>query len=300
MRYSILMPYYKRPQLKSTLMSFQHHYGGKRSDYEIVIIEDIKNKNDPKLHAQLGEIIKAVHYPIRVAVDEYKSWCPAKKYNIGFAKSTGDILVLTNPECMHENNVLGVLDKMNPDAYDVCSCKSGIFEHPVFRSWEDSKKYRIEMWYQHGLRNNRQFHFCSAISRYNYAKIGGFDERYADGVAYDDNSFLERVRRSKIPITSNDAAVVVHINHDRRHTFNADLVAKNQNLWRKQLRTGDFFTGPLIDPLNSDQKYEDKPVNVLPQVHLPKPVPVETLSTTVSVSSGGNIHNPHPERTPRL
>ena len=53
-------------------------------------------------------------------------------------------------------------------------------------------------WDNHSVYNPTYYHFCAAITRGNLDKLGGFDERYANGIAYDDNEFVERIKRLDI------------------------------------------------------------------------------------------------------
>ena len=55
-KYSIILPYYNRPEFKSALLSFKHHYVG-RNDYEVIIVEDIKNEMNIEYHDVLVDII---------------------------------------------------------------------------------------------------------------------------------------------------------------------------------------------------------------------------------------------------
>jgi hypothetical protein len=95
MKYSILIPYSKRESLKSSLLSFVHHYSNRTTDFEVIIIEDIVNFEDPIEHQKLMSIIKDFEGSliIRFYLDDYRSFNPSKKFNIGFKKSSGDIIV---------------------------------------------------------------------------------------------------------------------------------------------------------------------------------------------------------------
>jgi len=110
---------------------------------------------------------------------------------------------------------------LNPSAYIVCAC-----EHVN----EDFKRIK---WYQHSVENPRKFHFCSAISRSQYLDIHGFDERFSDGIAYDDDAFLMNIKRNNIKIIEKDNAIVLHQIHDKYKTNRAELVNKNKQLYKK-------------------------------------------------------------------
>jgi len=151
-------------------------------------------------------------------------------------KSSGEFLVITNPECFHKSNILQALDGIfscRDDIYVIFGCESAVGCSKDIKKFEDFK-YSHHMWYQHASYNNRMLHFCSAISRKNYDKIEGFDENYRFGVAYDDDDFRNKVKAHNLPIFLDDNSYVVHIDHDR--TFQADmsLIQINLDYYKKK------------------------------------------------------------------
>lgn len=225
MRYSVIMPYHKRAeQLTNTIKSLQKHYGF-RYDWEIVLIEDRKNYNNPKEHEKLMSIIGhfsggiAIKYAVATA--KKTCWNPSPHFNQAAELAKGTYLVLTSPECEHKNNILYGFDVefwLNPDKYIICGCED---------------KSLPTGWRQHSQHNRTRFHFCSAISKERYTNIGGFDEKYADGIAYDDNDFLCKVLSAEgITVVERDDLVVVHQPHEKEHFKLRDrkvLWLKNRN-----------------------------------------------------------------------
>ena len=223
MKYSIILPYYKRPELWNTLKSFANNYFERR-DYEVIIIEDSKNANDSDYHFQLVDMLKCFEDQIVIKhyLDDKVSFNPSHKYNMGFNKATGDFIVLSSPEVWHRSDVLAGFDKAleeDPDSYYVCACES----------WNE---YEFEEWYQHSEMRNVLFHFCSVMSRENFDKIGGFDERYCDGIGFDDEALLQRIREKKINIVPKDNLLVIHAKHDREYVdTHRELIEVNRNLF---------------------------------------------------------------------
>jgi len=228
------------------LLSFLQHYS-RRTDYEVIIVEDIKNLQDVKCHGDLMEIaenFKSV-IPLKVYVDSTESFSPCRKYNFGFSKSSGEYIILSSPEIFHDSNILGGLDMLLPkhqDDYLVCACRARKFKNPILTSFTQSYDGEMYMWYQHSKMRNVMFHFCSVISRDNYVKVGGFDEQYCGGIGFDDESFLHRVKVHKIAPLPIDLLVTTHIEHDRSyHDENRLLIEVNRELFLKQLASGDFL-----------------------------------------------------------
>lgn len=206
MKYSFIIPYYNRyAQFKRTLLSFAELYYD-RHDFELVVIED--NKQTSEMSAQLARLLDAysnINPHVNVICNAMEDcYNPATAYNLGASKAKGQYIILTSPECMHENNILAGLDAelaINPHVYIVCACRA---DHPKHNNW-----------YQHSVYRNQQYHFCSILSKHNYNMIGGFDERYSMGYGYDDDSFRDRVYNKNIPVVVRDNLVVYHQPHNK-------------------------------------------------------------------------------------
>lgn len=212
MKYSFLIPYHKRSTLEKTFESFLRFYQD-RKDFEVLLVESSHNFNDPIENKKLRDIIERFKDIITIKllqnVDTGHSCSIA--YNLAFKESTGDFIILTNPESPHANNILGEFDKLfseNREYYIICACEAIL---------PDGQHHN---WYQHSIHSNRKLHFCSALSRKNWLKTNGFCEAYSKGAAYEDNDFLERVKLLNIPILVKDDLLVYHIEHDRSYILN--------------------------------------------------------------------------------
>jgi hypothetical protein len=224
MKYSFIMPYWKRSSLlKETLQSYKLQYQ-ERNDYEIIIIEDFKNQIDEIEHANLIDVlsnfpdllIKVIQRPSE------QTFNPCQHYNQGVAISCGEYLLLTNPECKHVSNILGGLDEtfiQQPNAYVVCACFDTSY---------------AGYWYQHSIYNNRKLHFCTAINKQTYMTIGGFDENYKDGISFDDDDFIATVDKHEIEIITRDDLVVEHQSHEHFKWNYPELLYKNQNYYQNK------------------------------------------------------------------
>jgi len=216
MKYSILMPYYKRRELHNTLVSFLHHYNG-REDYEVIVMEDSKNISDEEEHKTLLGIINSFSSQIKIKhieTDFKNCFAPCRLFNMGAESANGDFLVLTDSECFHLTNVLEGFDleiSKNPNAYIIAACLD-VSYNGIINKFEDFK-YKARSWYQHSKRNNRMLHFCSMMSKELYNEIDGFDEGYAKGYGREDVDFIRTIIAKKIVVIANDDIMVIHMNH---------------------------------------------------------------------------------------
>lgn len=229
MKYSILMPYYKRSlQLHSTLKSFSHFYKD-REDFEIILIVDNKNTSQDleQLDAVL-ELFKDLNINKINGTNE-DSYSPAANYNIGAMTAIGKFLILTNPEAMHTIDILSGLDTefdKSINSYIVCSCMSvGVKYIPIERLGNVAGK-----WYQHSNYRNTGCHFCSVISIDNYWKVGGFSNEFSPGIGFDDDDFRNKVQSTNIPFVYRDDLIALHLNHDK-DAMDKEKYLKNKALY---------------------------------------------------------------------
>lgn len=243
MKYSILIPYYKRAlQLQSTLKSFDHFYRD-RNDVEIILIVDNKNNNQDMENLEtVLRVFNNLNIK-RVAGIKGESFSPAANYNLGLIASLGEFLILTNPEAMHSINILKSIDEeleKSKDNYIVCSCLSVTSKYiPVEKLGSVSGK-----WYQHSNYRNTGCHFCSVISRENYKKIGGFSEEFSVGVGFDDDDFRNKVKQAGIPFVYRDDLVTLHLFHEQASS-DMDKFRHNQALYYAKWGVNCFSAGQL-------------------------------------------------------
>lgn len=244
MKYSVVMPYYKRPELRFTLDSYTEYYRH-RDDIEVIVVEDSKNYDSEEMHGQLLEILKIYEDRISIVLlnDPKPSYCSAAKYNLGVRTALGSHIMITNPETPHNFDMLQHLDEIDfTNTYIVCSCASvTVLED---RGNFFNSDLGFSQWYQHSEHRNAMYHFCSVISKENYNKIGGFDERYCRGYCYEDDNFVKRVQKHGLSIVTRDDLYTYHIEHPRDYSLSAeereDLIHINRSIWAGQLQSGDF------------------------------------------------------------
>ena len=68
-------------------------------------------------------------------------------------------------------------------------------------------------WYNHSIHRPEHFHFCAAISSKDLNELGGFDERYAHGLCWEDNEFAERIKKKNMERIFVDDPFVFHQFH---------------------------------------------------------------------------------------
>lgn len=232
MNYSILMPYYDRiKQFESTLESYRHHYGG-RKDWELIVVQDPKERPDTTVKL-LG---KFYDLPAILMAGQGNGNNPAVLYNQGAEWARGKVIVLTSPEIFHVSNVLSRLDEMSfQGSYFACSCAAAV-------DWSVEKRnggfprlvWTPDKWYQHGKYRPAYYHFCTALLREDWKRVGGFDEEYAKGVGYDDNDFRNRVLRAGLRPLPLDDVLTIHLPHGKPAAKRRELLEVNRQYYERK------------------------------------------------------------------
>ena len=283
-KYSIIMAYYNRKeQTILTLNQFERLYANKYN-FEVVIVDDCSDENE-----KLSDIVNNYSFKIKYIELENKTWInPVVPLNIAISNISHDVdtVIFQNPETFHCNNILDHAKNIKEDEYFVYP----VFNSPSYEENEnlkqlfeknttnyyydfikkiDYKKYRGEWenrvidvwkgWLQHKDFNDRQLHFLTAIHKSKLDKIGGFCNEMKDGLWYDDDEFLTRIKRvtNCISIESNEL-IGIHQKHcggsnENMKKQNAhELRKQNYNIFIKNKDNNNvIYCDPKID-LNYD------------------------------------------------
>jgi len=176
MKFSIVMGYFnRRTQFLKTLRTI-HASSIPKNEYEIIVVDD----GSDQCH-DISDIVGITL--IRIPRDK-KTWVnPVVAYNLALTYATGEWIIIQNPEVTHDDDFLKFLNERgDPNVY-YCT--------QVFAEQHG--------WYGHPEHRPCFYHFCSAIHTSKLQLIGGFNTDMKDGIDYDDNEILERIKRVCTP-----------------------------------------------------------------------------------------------------
>jgi len=221
-RISIVMSYYNRKmQFHETLKSISR---SKFSDFELIVVDD---GSDDKQRVE--EFLTDFPYLKIIRLEKknkrYVNSCIP--FNIGIRASRGEIIMLQNPECFHVGDILSYADRnVNDSNYITIQTYAIDEETKLLGEYENVSELLNNFpqhewnsvdkngWLNHKKYNPTKYHYCSAITRSNMNKLNGFDERYAKGVAKDDDEFIARIERLGLESSIVDDVAVIHQYHE--------------------------------------------------------------------------------------
>ena len=187
---SVIMPYWKRRDaLIRTLKSY-----GNYQDIDYVIVDDGSGDDIPaKIRLPLKTVAKNPCVPI----------------NTGVNAADGDIIVITGPEITHRFPILGEMEKSLKEFGDRGYVTAAALGQNGWHCHSSVNGKRDETW---PVPKGAGFHFCAMMYKKFFLEIGGFDEAYREGQAFDDNDFLWTLHKNNAVFCMRDDLVVDHHN----------------------------------------------------------------------------------------
>jgi hypothetical protein len=181
----------RKEQLRKTLDSFKKY---NPKNFFVVIIDDKMNdcKGLPKYKFK-------VHVLTLTEADECANYyTTAFNYGLGITTALKpDIVIMQQGEVLHYNDILGMAETVTESQYISFGCYSlgqnEIVETTAINNVKAS--YNGESaWYNHPVHRPMGYPFCAALTLANIKKLNGFDERFHEGIGYEDDYFTHQVR----------------------------------------------------------------------------------------------------------
>lgn len=247
---SVVTAYYNRKKLFTrTLKSMLPYYG--KIDFEVVVVDDGSDELE-----RLEDLQTDFPFLRVIRLEKQNKWYknPCIPFNIGFEAVKGDKIIIQNPECYHfgavleyvnahlkENEYLSFgcfsMDKLNTDDDALFFDQKNIFKLIENNNRSFSTDGDLG-WYNHSKFRPEAFHFCVALMSTDLFDLGGFDERYAKGVGYDDDELIWRIKNKKMQIKFIDDQIVLHQNH---YIVPDDIVEANKRRFESYKRNKLIF-----------------------------------------------------------
>jgi hypothetical protein len=174
---SVCMPYWNRQaELDRSLAAY-------RSVYPDTVLEiSICDDGSPQAVVAPGCIVTRL--PSKVL-----GLNPCVPMNAAVRASSGQIIVLTNPEVEHRQDVFTAMHALleHPDDYVTVPCCD------VNGMWLAGPEVDYTKHGRLPVPAGAHFHFCAMLTRALFERAGGFDEGYRHGRSCEDNDWLWRL-----------------------------------------------------------------------------------------------------------
>lgn len=241
---TVVVLYWNRKlQLLRTLESF---CVSKHKNFNVLIVDN--NSSEP---------LKLNTYPFEVRIlrltDQsfVKSYISAHNYGFYYAlkNMNPDKIIMQHAEIFHQGDIISYSDKITDKNYISFACYSlGANETPDnFTLNNKCMTFDGESaWYNHPVYRPRFTHFCSAITSENLRKLNGFDERFCNGIWYDDDYFLLQIRRLGLDIELCTDPFVLHQYHEISMT-DRNKININQSIYNS-LQNETYRAKHLLTP----------------------------------------------------
>ena len=232
----------RQAQLEKTLDSLRRY---NPNDFILIIVDD----GSPE-----DIVLPELSYQVDIIKLKDKTWHnTCVPFNIGLKKALSynpEIVIIQNAECLHSGDILSEAAKVEDDNYLSFACYSlAKGETPAVEKQNKAASFNDESsWYNHSVYRPFGFHFCCAITADNIRKLNGFDERLADGVAYEDNMFLHQIHNLGLRIDFIDDPMVYHQWHDRPYEITEELIKRNYTVFTELQKGSEYRAIHTITP----------------------------------------------------
>lgn len=212
---SLILPYWDRQEAADkALRLIAATYVG--LDLEVVVVDDGSGFVAPDIPLNL----KVVRLPAKT---EPKA--PTTPWNEGVKAASGDMIVLSCIEILHETPVISELveeaKKLGRKGYALAAAWC-----PESGSWHCHSTVEVP-----GLPEGVGLSFCSAMRKSLYWKAGGFDEDYRDGAGYEDRDFIQRLLKVGAKFKICDDLIVIHPKTGATISWGDAKFERNLNLY---------------------------------------------------------------------
>lgn len=241
---SVVMAYYNRKnQLTKTLESIEKTL---HANVEIVICDDGSSQEHTI-------DIDEYRFPIILKrIDPKDKWWinPCMSFNKAINNASGELIILQNPECLHHGDIImHAVKNMLYGQYLVYPClaigQNCDPMHPPIPVYKNKNTdNQSSKWYHHPVINPTFYHFASAIPASEIKRINGFDPIFANGIGWDDDEFLYRVKqRLSVATLGHDAPYVIHQYHENFFIEDHKKFLQNKLLYERITKRG----GPKME-----------------------------------------------------
>lgn len=247
MKYSFILPVNNRSHLLSLGLESIASLNYSKNEYEVIIVDHMSDDGIEKVIKSFVEKINIRHviidinlYPREINIINGRFCNPALAQNVGGRFATGQFLILTSPEIIHHSENLvnldlidnlnnkfiygRVLQKKEEEVFKDGQCDFSKIEKFVPNSYSEI----LCDWEKKGI--SISVYFIGIISKSLFYNLGGIDEKFMAGIAFEDDDFGNRIiAHSDITSEYKKNIFGIHLEHSREYLGSTSF-AENEKL----------------------------------------------------------------------
>lgn len=204
MKISLVISIKNRTKLFSRSIKMYNKQTIPKEDWEMVVVDDMSDED------VLGTLKKYAKFNWQyIKMDSKKNdfpiyWGPSLSNNIGFKSAKGEVLVITGPEMLMQENALEI--SYETAMKGVAAYGHVLHSHNKFVKLMDSNPAMEEYPFKRlfalptakngypDITKDNFYWFWTAVKRETIIKMGGCDENFMKGICGDDDIFAEKVK----------------------------------------------------------------------------------------------------------
>lgn len=233
---------------------------------EIIIVDDGSTDNTEHVCAELTKRARELNVNLKyVYLDHPEPRISCIPRNVGWKEAKGDIIVFTEPECLHVGNTISeLLNKfeLNPENSHLAS-QVWTIQEKIYKKLSEDNFKRPQTILNHEyaqLTDNSNMSNtkapdsdwaitgqlnCAAGCLFAVKKewledVGGFDESF-EGHGFDDFDLFNRLALYGKGVLKHDDIIVIHQWHEKNYPYNIyDMAERNGKISEDNIKNGIF------------------------------------------------------------
>jgi hypothetical protein len=213
---SLILPYWDRQEAADKALALlEKHYAALELD--VIVVDD--GSPVPFKHTGFNP---DAHISLRVIRLPEKKYAKATcvPINRGVEAARHDIIALSGVEMLHHKHVLTQMRNCLVSSED----KNLYVSAAV---WQPDQ----QRWHAHSSLKTPPLNFMTMLNRDLWNRTGGMDEDYREGIAFDDNDFVNRLLRAGMRYQIIDSLVVEHPRKGAKALYTREQHERNRLLY---------------------------------------------------------------------
>lgn len=216
---SLILPYWNRQEAANKAFELLERCYSSMLDLEIVVVDD--GNKIPFVVPETSLNVKVVRLPEKpLPTPQSKAW------NAGVKAASGEIVVLSCIEVLHDKPILQRLVSRLKDRKDYAMAAAWC---PEMNEWHCHSTANTEL-----IPKGSGPSFCAAIHKDFFDEVGGFDEIYHEGAGYEDKDFLWKLHNAGANFIMCDDLIVTHPKTGATIKWSTDGFRRNSDIFHRR------------------------------------------------------------------